>query len=84
MMRVWVCGGVCSGSGLDVIVDVDDPRHVTVGPCARRRAWMIAAASVAMAAGVWVLAVESATHDYPLPPTSTFGNLGIEPTLDHR
>ena len=83
-MRVWICVGIYSGSGFDVIVDVDDRRHGTVGPCTRRRALMIAAASVAMVVGVWLLAVESSTHDYPLPPTSTFGNVGIEPTLVHR
>jgi hypothetical protein len=83
-MRVWVCVGVYSGSGFDVIVDVDDRLHGTVGRCTRWRALMIAAASVAMVVGVWVLAVVSSTHDYPLPPTSTFGNVGIEPTLVHR
>ncbi len=45
---------------------------------------MIAAASVVMVVGVWLLTVVSSTHDYPLPPTSTFGTLGIEPTLVHR
>ena len=70
--------------GFDVIVDVDDRWHGTVGPCTRWRALMIAAASVAMVVGVWLLTVVSSTHDYPLPPTSTFGTLGIEPTLVHR
>jgi hypothetical protein len=84
MMRVWVCVGVYSGSGFDVIVDVDDRWDGTVGPCTRWRALIIAAASVAMVVGVWLLTVVSSTHDYPLPPTSTFGTLGIEPTLVHR
>lgn len=67
-----------------MIVDVDDRWHGTVGPGTRRRALMIVAASVAMVLGVWLLTVVSSTHDYPLPPTSTFGTVGIEPTLAHR
>jgi hypothetical protein len=73
-----------SGSGFDVIVDLDDRLHGTVGRCTHCRALMIAAASVAMVMGIWVLAVVSSTHDYPVPPTSTFGNVGIEPIRVHR
>jgi hypothetical protein len=83
-MRVRVCVGVYSGSGFDVIVDVDERLYGTVGRCTRWRALMIAAASVAMVVGVLVLAVVSSTHDYPLPPTSTFGNVGVAPILVYR
>jgi hypothetical protein len=73
------------GSGFGVITHVDQPRREsTVGPDRRWRCMAIAAALIATFLGLWMLAMVSATHDYPLPPTSTFGNLRSEQSLNHR
>jgi hypothetical protein len=74
-----------SGKWFDVMVNVDDrPRGSTIGPHPRWQGFAIAAASVATILGLWALAIAASGHDYPLPPTSTFDNVGSELSVNHR